>query len=768
MPSSERSSRDWQVSGITQYRSGRPLGSITGAACNLQGAGNCYADFNPAFSGDVRINGDYGDGDVLGANPPTYIDRNAFQSAPAFTFGNTPRTLAYDLRNPSFFNQDLSVKRDFRIGRTRLGLGVDVFNVFNNVIFGGIQTNITNANFGRVSSQANTPRVGQIKVRFTYQGSRFKVQGSRFRFSGFTDATHMQRRAGWSHWLAAIVTAAGLAQQQPPAGPPPATSTRPPENNDQTLRPLTPEEIPPNLNFYAMDPLYKPGAPLGWAAERIRERLDRGLVAVADGSGRVHVSWRLLETDPRDAGFHVFRTKAGAPDLKLTAKPVVATTDFIDASPVPDSGYRVALAQRRRGSASARRCVDRRPDQRVPRHQAQRGREERRSRRHRRSERRRRVRLRRQASLRLGRSGPAGPEQGLSKIDGYDGKTGAFLWRIDLGWNINHGIWFSPMVVRDLDGDGKAEVCLRTAPYAATREQALDGGKGFVLQGPEYLSVYSGETGAEIAKVDWIERGETTDWADRTGNRSSRHMLGIAYLDGKTPSVLVVRGTYGLMKIDAWTLRDRTLRKIWRWTNERQPFKYQGQGQHSIKVGDIDGDGFDEILNGSIAIDNDGRTMWGTGLGHGDRFYLSDIDPDRPGLEIWYTIEDPHPQNGVSLWDAKLGTLLFGSTEPNRDNQIAGGLVGDIDPEHPGMEVWGDRFFFTAKGRALPGDVPRRASSCGGTAISRESCTTADRSRNGRAASSDAPRAPCSTSRISPVTGGKRSSRSPAASCAST
>ncbi len=214
------------------------------------------------------------------------------------------------------------------------------------------------------------------------------------------------------------------------------------------------------------------------------------------------------------------------------------------------------------------------------------------------------------------------------KIDGYDGKTGAFLWRIDLGWNVNHGIWFSPMVVRDLDGDGKAEVCLRTAPYAATREQAFDGGKGFVLEGPEYLSVYAGDTGREIAKVDWIERGRPEDWADHTGNRSSRHMLGVAYLDGKTPSVLVVRGTYGLMKVDAWTLRGGALQKIWRWTNERQPFKYQGQGQHSIKVGDIDGDGFDEILNGSIAIDNDGRTMWGTGMGHGDRFYLSDIDPD--------------------------------------------------------------------------------------------------------------------------------------------
>jgi hypothetical protein len=116
----------------------------------------------------VRINGDFGDGDVLGPNPPTYIDRAAFQLPAPFAYGNTPRTLAHDLRNPSSFNQDFSVRRDFPIGRTRIGFGVDVFNLFNNVVFGGIQTNITNANFGRVSSQANDPRVGQIKLRLEF------------------------------------------------------------------------------------------------------------------------------------------------------------------------------------------------------------------------------------------------------------------------------------------------------------------------------------------------------------------------------------------------------------------------------------------------------------------------------------------------------------------------------------------------------------------------------------------------------------------------
>jgi rhamnogalacturonan endolyase len=298
------------------------------------------------------------------------------------------------------------------------------------------------------------------------------------------------------------------------------------------------------------------------------------------------------------------------------------------------------------------------------------------------------------------------PSTDTYKIDAYNGRTGVFMWRIDLGWNVNHGIWFSPMVVRDLDGDGKAEVCLRTAPYAATADQRFEPDKPFVLSGPEYLGVYDGQTGKEIDKADWIERGQVTDWADRSGNRSSRHMLGVAYLDGKTPSVLVVRGTYGLMRVDAWMLRDRKLVKVWRWTNERAPFKYHGQGQHSIKTGDIDGDGADEILNGSIAIDNDGRTMWSTGLGHGDRFYLGDIDPDRSGMEVWYTIEDPHPQNGVSLWDALTGRLIFGTGEATNDNQVAGGLAADVDPAHAGMEVWGDKFFYSSHGQAIRGEVP--------------------------------------------------------------
>ena len=505
---------------------------------------------------------------------------------------------------------------------------------------------------------------------------------------------------------AGVALALAAAAQQPPPAAPAQTPTTPPPGNDQSLRQLSPDEIPPNLSFYAMDPLYKPGVPLGWSATEIRERLDRGLVAIAAEGGRVHLSWRLLQSDEPGVAFNVYRG-AGSSAVRLNAKPLQATTDYVD-SPPPGSkpAWRVVSVVNGKEQAAGIGGWSEPPIQGY-----------------------RALALRDDVTS-VDRVGigdldgdghfdfvvkhPAGnidpgrrvPSKDTYKIDGYNGRTGAFLWRIELGWNVNHGIWFSPMVVRDLDGDGKAEVCLRTAPFAATRDQMFTPEKPFVLEGPEYLSVYSGETGKEIDKVDWVERGKPQDWADNSGNRSSRHMMGVAYLDGKTPSVLVVRGTYGLMKVDAWMLRQGKLQKVWRWTNERAPFKYHGQGQHSIKVGDIDGDGADEILNGSIAVDNDGRTLWSTGLGHGDRFYVSDIDPARPGLEVWYTVEDPHPQNGVSLWDALKGTLIFGSTEPSLDNQIAGGLVGDIDPGFAGMEVWGDKYFYTAQGTRIEGPVP--------------------------------------------------------------
>jgi hypothetical protein len=160
--------RGWNLSGITQFSSGQPLGAI-GAACNLPQAGGCYADYNRGFNGQVRINGDYGAGDLLGTAPPSFIDRNAFASPAAYTYGDTPRTLAHGLRGSHRVNQDLSIRRDFAIREGwKFSIQADAINALNLVYFGGIGTNITNANFGRVGSQSNSPRTVQLAARITF------------------------------------------------------------------------------------------------------------------------------------------------------------------------------------------------------------------------------------------------------------------------------------------------------------------------------------------------------------------------------------------------------------------------------------------------------------------------------------------------------------------------------------------------------------------------------------------------------------------------
>lgn len=489
------------------------------------------------------------------------------------------------------------------------------------------------------------------------------------------------------------------------------SGVRPPRDDERGLRELSPEEIPPNLNYYAMDPLYEPNGILGWSQTRIEERLNRGMVALSVGDGKVYLGWRLLKSDPQDVAFNVYRSTAGEAPVKLSDAPVTATTDLLDAkAPLdrPNAWFIRPLVNgtEQEPSELAELASNPAPQQ----YKSFRFKEDIRS-----------VAMVGIADLNgdgvydfvvkhpgQGKDpGRASPNRGSYKYDGYDGKTGEFLWRIDLGWNVDMGIWWTPMVVRDLDGDNRAEVCVRASTYAATPQEMLPSGKtGFLLDAPEYLAVYDGATGQEIDRVPWIELGKVQDWGDNTGNRASRHMLAVACLDGKTPAVLAVRGTYGVMKIDAYMLENRRLRKVWRWTNERAPFMYQGQGQHTVKTGDIDDDGCDEIINGSLAIDHDGRTLWGTGLGHGDASYMGDIDPDHPGWEIWYIIEEPHPRNGACLVDARTGRVLFGADEPTHDNELGNCMAADIDPALSGLELAGGRFYYSSKGVRLPGQVP--------------------------------------------------------------
>ena len=217
------------------------------------------------------------------------------------------------------------------------------------------------------------------------------------------------------------------------------------------------------------------------------------------------------------------------------------------------------------------------------------------------------------------------PSTDTFKLEAYNGQSGAFMWRYDLGWNMNMGVWWTPFVTGDFDGDGKAEVALKMAPYAATKADATIADGGFVLEGPEYITVLDGMTGKEMARADWVERGDPARWGDTRGNRVNRNQIGVAKLDGKRLSILVARGTYTMMYLDAWNLVDGKLVKAWRWFGDDSTPKVRGQGAHGMHVFDFDGDGKEEVALGSVVVDDNGQTLWSNGLGHPDVFYVADI-----------------------------------------------------------------------------------------------------------------------------------------------
>jgi len=414
-----------------------------------------------------------------------------------------------------------------------------------------------------------------------------------------------------------------------------------------------------------------------------RERLDRAVIARPLGDGKVYVGWRLLQSDPKNTAFNVYRHEAGGRPVRLNEEPVGKTTDFIDTA-----------APKRRRCLWFVRTVD--------------GEKE----------------------------GPACPSPllkptekpspcisiplngdhtfqkvGIADLDGdarYDfiikqpnvnidpwhkywkrspetykleayRHDGQFLWRHDLGWSIERGIWYSPYVVYDLNGDGKAEVAVKTGQGDPRDEE------GKVRTGPEHLTILDGMTGKPITRVDWPSREGFE--GPHAYNYFCRNQIGVAYLDGKTPSLIVERGTYNIIKLVAYRFAGGKLHESWRWDNTKAPRNYWGQGAHWMHAADVDADGRDEVVIGSAVIDDNGKPLWTTGLGHPDHCYVGDIDPSRPGLEIYYGIERRQPKNSMCLVDAKTGKILWGHDQPTRHIHSSG-LCSDLDPRHAGWECY--------------------------------------------------------------------------------
>ncbi|MHB1038609.1 MAG: rhamnogalacturonan lyase family protein [Pirellulales bacterium] len=424
------------------------------------------------------------------------------------------------------------------------------------------------------------------------------------------------------------------------------------------------------------------------AAQQARERLDRGLVALPTARGQVYVGWRLLDSDAPGTAFNVYRRGSGEA-VKLNAQPIDKTTDFLDGAATDGAAYFVRpVVKGDEGAASPEVMV-------APTVQGQ-----------------------SQGYLSLKLDGKHKFQKvGIADLDG-DGRydfvlkqpegnidpyekywqpspdtykleayrhDGRFLWRYDLGWAIERGIWYSPYLVYDLDGDGKAEVAVKTG-QGDPRDA-----DGRVQKGPEHLTILDGLTGKPRAQVDWPSRDAFT--GPSAYNYASRNQLCVAYLDGKRPYLLVERGTYNIITLVAYEFREGQLREAWQWCNKNEPRGYWGQGAHWMHVADVDADGRDEVLVGSAMLDDDGKALWTTGLGHPDHSYLGDIDPDRPGLEIYYGIEPRAKRNTMCLVDARTGKILWGHDQPTQHIHSSG-LVSDIDASRPGAECYsGERDF---------------------------------------------------------------------------
>jgi rhamnogalacturonan endolyase len=435
------------------------------------------------------------------------------------------------------------------------------------------------------------------------------------------------------------------------------------------------------------------------SAQRQMEKLGRGVVAVNQGEGKAFVSWRLLGTEPDSIGFNVYRATGAAKPVKLNNAPLTKATCFqdtgVDSSQPVSYTVRAVLNGQEQpagkefkfpANAPVRQYISIPLKEGLTPNDASAGDLD--------GDGEYEIVLKREEG---GRDPSRGGPSGETGFDAYK-LDGTFMWRISLGKNIRSGASYTPFIVYDLDGDGKAEVVVRTAdgtvdgvgkvigdPKADWREPAgatIDEAPwmtnqppvwtrspqhltiaGLILSGPEYLTVFNGRTGATMTTIPYIpprhptklkpSTGELTNiWGSGMGNNDGRFLAAVAYLDGVHPSLVMCRGYYTRSVLVAWDLRGGKLARRWIFDSDapgsgkdgKSNRFYEGQGNHSLTVADVDGDGKDEIVYGAAAIDHDGQGLYTTSLGHGDAEHVSAFDPSRPGLQVFEIHEVPqHP-----------------------------------------------------------------------------------------------------------------------------
>lgn len=452
------------------------------------------------------------------------------------------------------------------------------------------------------------------------------------------------------------------------------------------------------------------------SAQRKMEKLDRGLVAVQTNGG-VFLSWRVFGTDPKNVAFNIYRD-----GTKVNASPITGATNMVDGSGNGNATYTVrpVLGGNEQAVGSTAEVWDsqvktidlsnRPSENHAPN------------------------------DINVGDLDGDGQYELVvkwypnnAKDNSQSGVTyntylgaykldGTFLWMIDLGRNIRSGAHYTQHLVGDYDADGYAEVACKTAPntkdglgnFLSTGPASNDddnadyrNGSGYVLSGPEYLTIFNGLTGEEMQTINYVpQRGNVGSWGDTYGNRLDRYNATNAYFDGIKPSMLFQRGYYTrqtMMAMD-WDGTSLSTRWIFDSNNSGNGSAY-GQGNHSIMSADIDDDGFDEVLTGPLCIDHDGTIKWGTGHGHGDANHLGDFDLTSPGLEVWQVSENKGDEPDHYMIRASDGYVLWGNGSGNDNGR---GMIGDIDASQPGQEGWSARVggTFTGDGNNYTSSKP--------------------------------------------------------------
>lgn len=466
--------------------------------------------------------------------------------------------------------------------------------------------------------------------------------------------------------------------------------------------------------------------------QRQMENLDSGIIAI-NQNGKFFINWRILGTDPDDLAFNLYRKSGTQKAIRLNEKPITGATNFSDetANAKENNTWFVKTVvkgkeKETKGSFTIAANATIKDYLSIPL---------------------KAIKGYTANDISVGDLNGDGQYElvvhmtGIGKDNSHAGFSdqpilqtytleGKFLWEINLGKNIREGAHYTQFMVYDLDSDGIAEIVCKTADgtidgtgkvigdaskdWRDTDEKSRTFGK--ILKGPEYLTVFDGRTGSAITTVDYIaERGDIGGWggpggnggSDASGNRVDRFTACVAYLDGVHPSVVMCRGYYGRTVLAAWDFKNKKLTSRWVFDSKDGKNPYSGMGNHGLSVADVDADGKDEIVFGSMCVDDDGKGLYTTGYRHGDALHVSDLDPEIPGLEVFgvHEIEEGTKGPGVALFSAANGKTLFTAMD---DEDVGRGVADNIDNARVGAQMWwsGSKFLYDIKGNQI-GESPK-------------------------------------------------------------